>query len=333
MTDVSFPSGDITLAGTLTLPDGPGPHPAVVLLHGAGWGPRKFYGAYVEAFVEAGVACLAFDRRGEGESTGSAEQDIFAFADDAVAAWHTVRAQAAIDPARVGFWGYSNGAWVATLAGSRLPACAFLCLTGAAGVSPGESEAYRRSEELRLQGISQRTVDAVHRTWSIVFDYLSNGEWRASWDDELRELETTIGADAALDALPVPEMVKSNPMLDAIPRFDSPNLRDLKEQGAGRVPGMGFDPIPSLRKVACPVHIVLAEHDHNLPTPESARRFGEVATERGDGSLTVEIVPDVDHRFGLVGDFLMIPKRPDFVAGYLEGMAKWMAAVEGMPLI
>ena len=53
----------------------------------------------------------------------------------------------------------------------------------------------------------------------------------------------------------------------------------------------------------------------------------------GDGSLTVEIVPDVDHRFGLVGDFLMIPKRPDFVAGYLEGMAKWMAAVEGMPLI
>ena len=41
---VSIPFGDITLAGTLTLPRGRGPHPAVVLLHGGDSGERRHAG-------------------------------------------------------------------------------------------------------------------------------------------------------------------------------------------------------------------------------------------------------------------------------------------------
>src|SRR5687767_2374358 len=34
--EVRFRNGEVELAGTLLLPDGPGPHPAVVFLHGSG---------------------------------------------------------------------------------------------------------------------------------------------------------------------------------------------------------------------------------------------------------------------------------------------------------
>ena len=198
MPQVTFQSAGARLAGTLTLPPGPGPHPVVVLLHGASWGLRAFYDAYVEAFLEAGVGTFAFDRRGEGESEGSAKQDIFAFEADAEAAFAHLQTLPGVDSARVGLWGYSNGAWVATLAASRLPDCAFLVLTGAAGVSPGASEAFRRSEDLRAQGISEATLDAVRATWLIVFDYLAHGEWRPDWDHELARCRAVIAADVAL---------------------------------------------------------------------------------------------------------------------------------------
>ena len=330
-TSVTFESAGARLSGTLTLPSGEGPHPVVILLHGAGWGLRAFYTAFVEAFVESGVGCFAFDRRGEGESEGSSEQDIFAFAEDAVAAWEAVRAVHGVDPARAGLWGYSNGAWVATLAASRLPECAFLLLTGASGVSPAESEAFRRTEDLRAQGIAPPTLEAVERTWTIVFDYLGHGVWDDAWDDELPALARRLKADSRLHELPVPEMVKANPALDSVPRFESALFQDIKGRLGGLNPDMAFDPIPSLRAVTCPVFIVLAEHDANLPTPESARRFGEVARERGDGSVRVEVMPGVGHEFGIAGAFpTSPPARADFVSGYLEMMANWLAAAASL---
>ena len=324
--DVTFASGGAQLSGTLALPPREGPHPVVVLLHGASWGLRSFYTAFVEVFVESGVGCFAFDRRGEGDSTGSSEQDIFAFAEDAVAAWEAVRDIRGVDPARIGLWGYSNGAWVATLAAARLPECAFLLLTGASGVSPAESEAFRRTEDLRLQGIAPPTLEAVERTWTIVFDYLGHGVWDDAWDDELPALARRLKADSRLYELPVPEMVKANPALDSVPRFESPLFHDIKGRLRGINPGMAFDPIPSLRAVKCPVFVLLAEHDRNLPTPESARRFGEVARERGDGSVRIEVMPGVGHQFGISPEVPNAPPaRGDFAPGYLEMMAAWLA--------
>lgn len=72
--EVRFHSGRDRLAATLKLPSGrPGPFPAVV--QGPGWlGLRdaKAYRPYHDALVAAGIAVLAFDYRGFGESTGDA---------------------------------------------------------------------------------------------------------------------------------------------------------------------------------------------------------------------------------------------------------------------
>src|SRR5215472_16112206 len=65
---VTFRSGDVTLAGTLFAPDVDGRHPGVVLFHGSGPQSRdSFTGRW---FAEHGVAALAYDKRGVGESSG-----------------------------------------------------------------------------------------------------------------------------------------------------------------------------------------------------------------------------------------------------------------------
>ena len=68
---VQFENGEVRLAGTLILPEAPGPHPAMVIVHGSGAADRHNWEAHTQHFPSLGVALLKFDKRGVGESTGN----------------------------------------------------------------------------------------------------------------------------------------------------------------------------------------------------------------------------------------------------------------------
>jgi alpha-beta hydrolase superfamily lysophospholipase len=69
--DVMFTCEDAQLAGTIYLPPGPGAHPGVVWVHGAGEAERLSWGGQlVPGLVRAGVAVLSYDKRGVGQSEG-----------------------------------------------------------------------------------------------------------------------------------------------------------------------------------------------------------------------------------------------------------------------
>jgi len=75
--DVSWQLDGITMGGTLVRPDGEGPFPAVVLVAGSGptdrdWcspllpGTNGSARLFAEAFAEAGIASLRYDKRVSG---------------------------------------------------------------------------------------------------------------------------------------------------------------------------------------------------------------------------------------------------------------------------
>src|SRR5439155_231326 len=66
--EARFADGDVTLAGTLLLPPGPGPHPACVIVHGSGGQWRDCVRLIADVLAAAGVAALAYDIRGTGAS-------------------------------------------------------------------------------------------------------------------------------------------------------------------------------------------------------------------------------------------------------------------------
>ena len=68
--EVAFPGTDAKLVGTLISPATPGPHPAIVLLHGSGPLTRHSFGPYPHFFTSLGMAVLVYDKRGTGGSTG-----------------------------------------------------------------------------------------------------------------------------------------------------------------------------------------------------------------------------------------------------------------------
>src|SRR5690242_17390778 len=70
--DVTYTCEGAKQAATIYLPLGPGRHPAVVWIHGAGEATRIAFGFPVfRDLVKGGVAVLTYDKRGAGASEGT----------------------------------------------------------------------------------------------------------------------------------------------------------------------------------------------------------------------------------------------------------------------
>ncbi|MFV8050359.1 alpha/beta hydrolase [Mycobacterium sp. 48b] len=107
-----FVSDTRRCAAWLTLPAGPGPHPAVVLAHGLGATHEMMLAQYEQHFAASGIATLAFDYRHTGASEGLPRQrfSIRRQCRDVHAALDHVRAHPDVDATRLGLWGTSLGA-------------------------------------------------------------------------------------------------------------------------------------------------------------------------------------------------------------------------------
>ena len=163
---VRFTCVGAQIAGTLTLPLGRGPFPAVVWVHGAGESARLPYdGApLVQALVDSGIAVLSYDKRGVGESEGECCPGDYGqfnlLAADADGAMAALRSRADIDPSRIGLLGASQAGWVVPLAAVRSNGrVAFTALVDAPAVSTGEEDLY--SQRTGEQGSLLRLASFV----------------------------------------------------------------------------------------------------------------------------------------------------------------------------
>ena len=145
-TDVTIPANGAQLAGTITEPAGAGPHPGIVIIHGAETGERDFYDIWVGVYASLGLAVLTYDKRGRGSSTGRypgefpTSDALATYADDAGAALAFLARQPAVDPKRVGFHGGSQGGWTVPLAIQRHPGAAFAVLVSAPATTVDQTD-------------------------------------------------------------------------------------------------------------------------------------------------------------------------------------------------
>ncbi|MCA0395184.1 MAG: alpha/beta fold hydrolase [Proteobacteria bacterium] len=127
-------NGERALPGTLSLPAGAGPFPAVVLVHGSGpqdrdqtLGPNRPFLDIAHGLAARGIAVLRYDKRSRARPQDYAHGDFGVDAettDDAVAALAALRATPGIDPERVFVFGHSLGAMLAPRIAARAPGSA-----------------------------------------------------------------------------------------------------------------------------------------------------------------------------------------------------------------
>jgi uncharacterized protein len=133
-------------AATLTFPPGSGPFPAVAMVHGSGRSTRSEFDVFTAYFALHGLAVLADDKRGAGESGGvypgdvASEATIDRLARDAQAEATFLATLPQIDAKHIGLWGDSQGGWIVPLAASREHAVSWAILNSGPVVTVGESD-------------------------------------------------------------------------------------------------------------------------------------------------------------------------------------------------
>jgi pimeloyl-ACP methyl ester carboxylesterase len=301
--NVRFRNGSVVLAGTLYLPRNPGPHPAVVIIHGSGRETRQEYSFYAKHFARHGVAGLAYDKRGVGESSGRLyETDYAGYASDALAAVALLKRHADIDGRRIGLMGVSEGEWVGPLAAAQSPDVAFLMVTSAAGTSPAEQVASEIELRLRGRGYPDSVVRRALQLNERVFQYQRTGE----------------GADSLRVLL---RSARSEPWFadaDDIPAEVYP-----AEEYAWWRSVMDFDAPSAWERVRVPVLVLKGGRDPMSPADRAKRNIEGALRRGGNDDVTFVIFPKADHALleWPLGD--RVPP-PVFAEGYLDRLTTWM---------
>ncbi|HZE89126.1 MAG TPA: alpha/beta hydrolase [Verrucomicrobiae bacterium] len=148
--DGAFVEGGAKLVYTLTRPEGAGPFPAVVLVHGSGEVTRGMMSFLVDEFVSRGVAVLAYDKRGVGRSEGkysgvgvkNSDAMISQLARDASRGMETLSKAAGMDAKRLGFAGGSQAGWIIPPALGMSRAASFAVILSGPTVTVGEENRY-----------------------------------------------------------------------------------------------------------------------------------------------------------------------------------------------
>lgn len=137
---------NITLAGTLTLPNKNGKFPVVILISGSGPQDRdeSFMGhkpflVLSDYLTRQGIGVLRFDDRGVGESTGNfGKATTEDFSKDVLSAIAYLKTRNDVDIKNIGLIGHSEGGIIAPLAANNSKDVAFMVLLASTGISGTE---------------------------------------------------------------------------------------------------------------------------------------------------------------------------------------------------
>jgi hypothetical protein len=311
-----------TLAGTLTVPAGAGPHPAAILITGSGVQDRdetlfehKPFWVVADHLSRNGIAVLRVDDRGIGGSDGARPGlTSVDFAGDVAAGVEFLRGQDEIDASRVGLIGHSEGGFIAPMVAADDPAIAFIIMLAGTGVDGAALLRVQNEMILRAAGADDAYIETQVG--------LQESLWAAMISDaEESVIEERLGAllDHQLQSVPPEqrEAARADAMAATRAQTSSAWLRYF----------LRTDPAIYLERVKTPVLALngtldlQVSADQNLPPIEAALRRG------GNTDVTVQRFENLNHLFqhastGLVAEYGTIEET--FAPEVLEMMTTWL---------
>lgn len=298
----------LTLAGTLTTPEGEGPCNAVVLITGSGaqnrdeeiMGHRPF-AVIADYLTRRGIAVLRYDDRGVGGSQAGPEgATSLDFSHDAEAAVQYLRGLDKFD--KIGVAGHSEGGLIAWLLGSGDAVDFIVSLAGPAVSGAAVLDAQRRAL-YGAMGLSQDTIEQNAE----LFDMLNGIIFKSGTPEEARPK-----AAQALAMLPAAQRQQ---ILDQL--LDPWMFWFSK-----------YDPADAILATRCPILALGGSKDLQVVAEQNLGRLRELKEQ--NGSLDMEIVefPELNHLFqhcdtGLNTEYGLIEET--FAEEALEKIAEFIS--------
>ena len=299
--EISFTSKEALLSGTLILPEGKGPYPAVVQVHGSGNQTRTedFYRSRAYLLAKNGIAVLIYDRRGKGSSSGK-DVTMDLLAEDAVAAVNYLLTYEWIDKNSIGIIGFSQGGYVAPLAASKSKDISFLVVGSAPGITPDEQNNFNVLNRLKRQNVSTDSINYVKSLRKDVssFQYFGTGDIQ-NIEERIHNIQHAKWFRQTL--LPTPPLEK----------FDSAITSFLL-----------FDPLPVWQKIKIPCLLMWGEMDELVPAGQSKTDISISLILAGNKNFEARIFPGAGHGLAEVSPPDRVWHR--LTSGYHELLVNWI---------
>lgn len=303
--DVRVASGGVTLAGVLTLPAGPGPHPAMLMIQGSGPLTRRAPGQTGDLIAAHGVAVLTLDKRGTGGSSGDwSGLSHEAWIADAGAALDALKREPGIDSTQVGIYAASEGGFVGPELAARRQDVSFLVCRVCSALP--HAEAIMDMEERRLLAAGRAAdVAAEAREWLRLRTAYALGR---QGFERMAAFEARTSAAEWREDFP--------PGAAALPRPDAAYW----DVYAGVLAG---DPARAYRALKIPVLVVLGGDDQRILAGRNEPVFAEIAHNARD--MTVMVVPGASH--GLL--VMNVDGAVGYPPGLYQEIVDWIVARTG----
>jgi len=324
--EVRIHQQEVTLAGTLSMPFGGGPFPAVILITGSGAQNRdeEIFGfapfrILADHLTRNGFAVLRCDDRGVGGSTGDLAASTGAdFAQDVRAMLRFLQDRPDIRRSSIGLLGHSEGAQVAAMVAAGSAEVAYVVLLAGPAIR-GDSVILSQIRNLgRAQGESDEVIGRGLALERRVFETIRRQE---GWEELRGELMEEMRR--SLDRLPAEQRAAMSDSLIAA-RVDM-------QMKALRSPWFAFfisyDPAGDLAGIRCPVLALFGELDQQVAASLNEQPMNEALSKGGNPDVTVKTIPGANHLFqkavtGSPAEYAGLEK--EFAPGVLDRLTAWL---------
>ncbi len=271
--DVTY-AGDVTIAGTLTLPDGDGPFPAVLLVTGSGPQDRdeaiaghKPFLLIADTLTRAGYAVLRVDDRGVGGTGGVlADATYDDLAGDIAAGLAYLRSRPDIKPDQVGLIGHSEGGSLAPYVAQKQQEKPDFVILMAGPAVTGKAVLIEQNKLIMAAaGATEEEIDDQVDFVTRYADLIIAGDFAAATDLARQRVTEAGGTE------------------DMVPDTANVAMQSL----------LAYDPASALQALTVPVLAVYGGLDLQVPAEQSEPVLRQLLA--GHPDATVQTLPNLNH--------------------------------------
>jgi len=313
--EIVFHSGPFKVVGDLKLPEGRGPHPVVLFVHGDGPNNRTSGGTYVpiiERMLRAGYATFAWDKPGTGESTGQIDRSRLLeqrsqIVLDAIA---MLKKRPDVDAQQIGLWGISQAGYVMPVVLSRSDDVAFMIAVSCPGVAGVDQGAYLVSAQAVCAGLPEDDAERVESLLSAV-------ERARTYDEYVR----------------YKEQLAAYPTLGALVELGFNMRVRPEEEWHLHDPGGDYfwNPIDIIQRTTIPVLAFFGAKDTQVDPHQGVQAYRAALERAGNPNFHVELVPGADHNI-ILSETGCLEERSrrsakgwrNYAPPYLDMMEEWL---------
>jgi hypothetical protein len=326
--DVTYPneSAKLTLAGTLTVPQGNGPFPAVIMISGSGpqdrdetlMGHKPFW-VIADALTRRGIAVLRFDDRGVGKSTGNHGLATSAdFATDVNAGITFLKTRKEINTKAIGLAGHSEGGLIAPMVAAENHDVAFIVMLAGPALNGAKILKAQNRDAVDATGLSETYLKAQEEILEKVYEATLKSKTP-------KEAMATLGASITP---PKGMNVAETKRFEA---FTGKGLEALVAQLS--LPWMKFflvyEPTTNIKKVTCPVLALNGERDVQVLAKKHLPVIESTLKSAGNTKVTTRELAGLNHLFqhaktGAVSEYAAIEETVD--PEVLKLVSDWILA-------